>query len=79
MRSTKAKQRHAAVDVLPVVVRVRYPQVALILSTIVVTVPHKRSLKVVVEVSVANSQVIRAMAEIRRSVVEVFVVGLVRG
>ena len=77
MRSAEPQQRLAAVDVLPVVIRVRDPQVALILATIVVTVPHKRSLKVIVEVSVANSQIIRAMAEIRKSVVEVFVVGLV--
>lgn len=71
MRSTKAQQRHAAVDVLEVVVGVRDAQLALVLAAVVVAVADERGLVVVVEVRVADGQVVGAVAEVREPVVEV--------
>lgn len=77
MSRAEAQQRLTAVDVLEVVVGVRDAQLALILGTVVITVANERGLEVIVEVSIANSQVIRPMAEIRQPVVKVLVVRLI--
>jgi hypothetical protein len=78
VRSAEAKQRHAAVDVLPVIVSVRNVQFSLVLSAVAVAVADERGLEVVVEVRVADGQVIRAVAEIRQTVIVVFAGSLVR-
>ena len=71
MRSAETQQRHAAVDVLEVVVGVRDAQLALVLAAVVVAVADQRGLVVVVEVRVADGQVVGAVAEVRQAVVEV--------
>jgi hypothetical protein len=52
VRSTEAEQRHAAVDVLPVVVGVRDAQLALVLGAVAVAVADERGLEMVVKVHV---------------------------
>jgi hypothetical protein len=56
--SAEAEQRHAAVDVLPVVISVCDAQLALVLGAVAVAVPDERGLEVIVEVRVADGQVI---------------------
>jgi hypothetical protein len=76
--SAEAEQRHAAVDVLPVVVSVCDAQLALVLGAVAVAVPDERGFEVIVEVRVADGQVIRSMAEVCQTVVVVFARNLVR-
>lgn len=77
MRSAETQQRHAAVDVLPVVVSVGDAQLALVFAAVVIAVADERGLEVVVEVRVADGQVVRAVAEVCQAVVVVFARGQV--
>jgi hypothetical protein len=78
VRSAEAKQRLAAVDVLPVIISVSDVQFAFVLGAVAIAVAHKGGLEMVVEVRVADGQVIRAMAEIRQTIVVVFARSLIR-
>ena len=76
--SAESEQRHAGVDVLPVVVGIGDAQLALVFAAVVVAVADERSFEVVVEVGVADGEVVGSVAEVGQAVVVVLAGGQVR-
>ena len=71
MGSAEAQEGHAALDIGPEVVGVGDVEVASVFGAVAVVMTDERCLVVVVEVRVADGQVVGAVAEVREPVVEV--------